>query len=131
MLGQLESDDDVIVADFEAGIGTMIRLPDQAVDVVIIVVEPTAKSIEVASRAAGLARERGVSRLFVVANRLTDDADTARVLSKLQAEQVLQVPEDPAVASADRAGTGVIEGAADGVAVAALRQLADWVTAAA
>jgi CO dehydrogenase maturation factor len=131
LLGQLESDDDVIVADFEAGIGTMIRLPDQAVDVVIVVVEPTAKSIEVASRAAGLARERGISRLFVVANRLTDDADTARVLSKLQAEQVLQVPEDPAVASADRAGTGVIEGAADGVAVAALRQLADWVTAAA
>ena len=131
MLGQLESDDDVIVADFEAGIGTMIRLPDRAVDVVIVVVEPTAKSIEVASRAAGLARERGVNRLFVVANRLTDDADTARVLSKLQAEQVLQVPEDPAVASADRAGTGVIEGAADGAAVAALRQLADWVTAAA
>ncbi len=121
----------MIVADFEAGIGTMIRLPDQAVDVVIVVVEPTAKSIEVASRAAGLARERGVSRLFVVANRLTDDADTARVLSKLQAEQVLQVPEDPAVASADRAGIGVIEGAADGAAVAALRQLADWVTAAA
>jgi CO dehydrogenase maturation factor len=130
LLGQLQCDDDVVVADFEAGIGTMIRLPDQAIDVVIVVVEPTAKSIEVASRAAGLARERGVSKLFVVANRLAGDADAARVLGRLQAERVLQVPEDPAVADADRAGSGVLEGAADGTAVAALRQLADWVTAA-
>lgn len=121
----------MIVADFEAGIGTMIRLPDQAVDIVIVVVEPTAKSIEVASRAAGLARERGVSKLFVVANRLADDADAARVLDRLQGERVLQVPEDPAVGDADRTGSGVMEGAADGAAVAALRQLADWVTAAA
>ena len=131
MLGQLECDDDVIVADFEAGIGTMIRLPNQAVDVVIVVVEPTAKSIEVASRAAGLARERGVSKLFVVANRLADDADAARVLGRLHGEQVLEVPEDPAVGDADRTGSGVMEGAADSPAVAALRQLADWVTAAA
>lgn len=131
MLGQLECDDDVVIADFEAGIGTMIRLPDKAVDIVIIVVEPTAKSIEVGSRAAGLARERGVSRLFVVANRLTDDTDAARVLSELRAERVLQVPEDPAVGDADRAGSGVLESAGDGPAVAALGQLADWVTAAA
>ena len=121
----------MIVADFEAGIGTMIRLPDQAVDVVIVVVEPTAKSIEVGSRAAGLARERGVGRLFVVANRLTDDADAARVLGELNVDRVLQVPEDPAVGAADRAGNGVLESAADGPAVAALAQLADWVTAAA
>ena len=130
MLGQLESGDDVVVADFEAGIGTMIRLPDEAVDVVIVVVEPTAKSIEVGSRAAGLARERGIGRLFVVANRVTGDADAARVISELRAEQVLHVPEDPAVSNADRAGDGVLESAADGPAVAALGQLADWVTAA-
>ncbi len=119
----------MVVADFEAGIGTMIRLPDKAIDIVIVVVEPTAKSIEVGSRAAGLARERGVSRLFVVANRLTDDTDAARVLSELRVERVLQVPEDPAVHDADRAGSGVLEGTADGAAVAALGQLADWVTA--
>ncbi len=120
----------MVVADFEAGIGTMIRLPDRAVDIVIVVVEPTAKSIEVGSRAAGLARERGVARLFVVANRLTDDTDAARVLSGLGVERVLQVPEDPAVADADRAGTGVLESAGGGAAVAALGQLAEWVTAA-
>lgn len=129
MLGQFESDDDVVVADFEAGIGTMIRMPDKAVDVVVVVVEPTAKSIEVASRAAELARERGVSRLFMVANRLADDADAARVLGRLEAERVLRVPEDRTVSDADREGSGVMESAADGPAVAALRQLADWVTA--
>ncbi len=107
----------------------MIRLPDHAVDIVIVIVEPTAKSIEVGSRAAGLARERGVNRVFVVANRLTGEDDAARVLSELRVERVLQVPEDPAVGDADRAGNGVLESAADSAAVAALGQLADWVTA--
>ena len=129
MLGQLEVDGGIIVADFEAGIGTMIRLPDHAVDIVIVIVEPTAKSIEVGSRAAGLARERGVNRVFVVANRLTGEDDAARVLSELRVERVLQVPEDPAVGDADRAGNGVLESAADSAAVAALGLLADWVTA--
>lgn len=119
----------MVVADFEAGIGTMMRLPDGAVDRVIVVVEPTAKSIEVGARVAELARERGIGRLFVVANRLTDETDAARVLAGLRAEQILRVPEDPAVSEADKRGSGVLESAGQGAASAALGQLADWVTA--
>jgi CO dehydrogenase maturation factor len=127
LLGQLQYDGDVVIADFEAGIGTMMRLPDRAVDIVIVVVEPTAKSVEVGTRVAELARERGVGQLFVVANRFTDGTDAGRMLSGLQAERMLRVPEDPAVGDADRTGSGVLESA--GAAVAALGQLADWVTA--
>jgi CO dehydrogenase maturation factor len=127
LLGQLQCDGAVVIADFEAGIGTMMRLPDRAVDIVIVVVEPSAKSVEVGTRVAALARERGIGRLFVVGNRVTDDSDTARMLSGLGAERVLCVPEDPAVRAADRTGGGVFESAGDGVAVAAFGQLADWV----
>ncbi len=41
----------MVVADFEAGVGTLTRLSEQRVDTVVVVVEPTPKSVEVGQRA--------------------------------------------------------------------------------
>ena len=81
MLGSAKFEGDVVVADFEAGVGTLTRLSEQRVDTVLVVVEPTPKSVEVGMRAVELARERSVGRVVVVANRLRDDADLAIVRS--------------------------------------------------
>ncbi|MGI8535521.1 MAG: AAA family ATPase [Mycobacteriales bacterium] len=45
LLGQLEPSDGVVVADFESGLGTVMRLGGRPVDVVVVVVEPTVKSL--------------------------------------------------------------------------------------
>ncbi len=128
MLGQLARPDRVVVADFEAGIGTVLRL-DAPVDVVVVVVEPTAKSLEVGRRAAETVREKGLGRVLVTANRVRDDADAERVRAAFPDHDPVLVPDDPAIVDAERRGLAPLDAAPDSPAVRALVQLADLLTA--
>lgn len=128
MLGSVgTSPDRFVVADFEAGIGTMTRMSPGDVDVVVVVVEPTSKSVEVGVRAAELARENGIGEVVVVVNRVRDEGDTETVRTRLAVDDVdvFAVPYDPSVIDADRAGVSPLDHAPDAPAVRALAELAD------
>lgn len=107
MLGELETDETVVIADLEAGVGTLTRLADGMADVVLVVVEPSAKSIEAGRRAAAIASPR--SRVIVVANRVRDDNERAVVAQSFEGFAVVSVPEDRAIARADREGIAPID----------------------
>ncbi len=120
----MEFTEDMVVADFEAGVGTLTRLSDQRVDTVLVVVEPTPKSVEVGMRAVELARERSVTRVIVVANRLRDEADLETVSAAFPGCEIVGVPDDPKIVEADRKGIAPIDLAPDAPAVVALIGLA-------
>ncbi|MBA3303219.1 MAG: hypothetical protein H0U26_05025 [Acidimicrobiia bacterium] len=124
MLGLDIPDDTIVVADFEAGIGTLTRLGETKVDAVVVVTDPTVKSLEVASRAATLAEEHTSGPIVIVANRVLDDADRDAVKHTLSGRTVVLVPEDDAIPAADRADTAPLEASPDSPAVRALRELA-------
>ena len=126
MLGLAPADEGIVVADLEAGIGTLTRLPQGSVDVALVVAEPTPKSLEVVVRALDLAAERGVGRVIVVANRVRDDDDRARLRAALDDRQVevVEVPDDPAIVAAERAGTAPLDADEPGPAVDALVEVA-------
>jgi CO dehydrogenase maturation factor len=125
LLGQLARPDRVVVADFEAGLGTVLRLDGHSVDVVVVVVEPTAKSLEVGRRAADSVREGGLGRVVVTANRVRDDQDATRVREAFAGLDVVLVPDDPAVVAAERTGLAPLDSAPDAPAVLALVGLAE------
>ena len=124
MLGQLARPDRVVIADFEAGLGTVLRL-DAPVDVVVIVVEPTVKSLEVGRRAAETVREAALGRIVVTASRVRDKADAQRVREAFPGLEVGMVPDDPAVVDAERRGLAPLDAAPDAPAVRALVALAE------
>lgn len=130
MLGQLTRPDRVVVADLEAGLGTVLRLGDDPVDVVVVVVEPTAKSLEVGRRAADSVREARLGRVIVAANRVRDDDDVARVRAAFPGLEPVLVPDDPAVVEAERRGLAPLDAAPDAPAVRALVGLAEELLAA-
>lgn len=113
-----------MIADFEAGIGTLTRMGDGGVDVVLVVVEPTPKSLEVGRRAAGLVRERALGRLVIVANRVRGDGDLEMVLAAFPDDEVVPVPDDLRIVEADRLGVAPLDLAPDAPAVRALVALA-------
>lgn len=121
----MEFDEEVVVADFEAGVGTLTRLSEQRVDTVLIVVEPTPKSLEVGTRAIDLAREKSVSRVIVIANRVRNDADIEIVRAAFPDCEIVPVPDDPKIVEADRKGVAPIDLAPDAPAVVALVALAN------
>jgi CO dehydrogenase maturation factor len=109
LLSSVPSEDTIIVADLEAGIGTLTRLPDQAVDVTIVVVEPTPRSIDVAQRAVLVASERAQGRVMIVANKVADDEDEARIRAAFSDAEIVIVPVDPVVNDADRLGVSPVD----------------------
>ncbi len=115
----------MIVADLEAGIGTLTRLAEGAVDATIVVVEPTPRSINVAERAVAVANEKGQGRLIIVANKIADDDDKAFIQDTFAGNEILFIPDDPTIEKADREGRSPIDVDPDSPAVAVIRQLAD------
>ncbi|HVL07248.1 MAG TPA: hypothetical protein VM388_14760 [Acidimicrobiales bacterium] len=125
MLGSVEfPEEDVVVADFEAGVGTLTRLGEEHVDTVVIVVEATPKSLEVGARAAALAQEKTVARIVVVANRIRHEEDLQKVKDAFPGMEVVGVPHDPKIIEADRKGVAPIDLDPDAPAVKALIGLA-------
>jgi CO dehydrogenase maturation factor len=126
LLGSAEFDpNDTVIADFEAGVGTLTRLEEQKVDTVVVVVEATPKSIEVGLRAAELAREKLLQRVVIVANRVRGEADIATIRAAFPGLEVVAVPDDPKIREADRHGVAPIDHAPDAPAVLALVGLAE------
>ncbi|MCW3010007.1 MAG: cobyrinic acid ac-diamide synthase [Solirubrobacterales bacterium] len=109
LMRELEGNGVVVVGDLEAGIGTMWRLNEADADVVLVVVQPTAKSIEVARRALELASER-VREVIVVANRIREDDDLEMIREALGHEyDYVLIPEDAVIGEADRRGEAAID----------------------
>lgn len=106
----------------EAGVGTIVR--NGKGDVVIVVAEPTVKSIDVARRAAGAASAQE-AEVIVVANRVRDDADRDAVSSELGDYEIVVVPEEPVIAKADEEGRAPIDVDPEAPGVKALLGLAD------
>ncbi len=98
---------------------------DRPVDVVVLVTEPTVKSLEVASRAADLVRNHKLGRLVVTANRVRDEADVARVQAAFPDVDVAMVPDEPAIVAAERRGEAPLDAAPDSPGVRALVALAE------
>ena len=130
MLSSVNFSDVTVIADLEAGIGTLTRLANEQVDVVLLVVEPTVKSLEVGARAAELAREKSLGRLIVIANRVRNQADLDAVSSRLPGIEIVPVPHDPAIVEADRHGVAPLDSAPDAPAVRAVSKVAEDLLAA-
>jgi CO dehydrogenase maturation factor len=124
LLGSGEFGDSVVIADFEAGIGTITRLGNEKVDVVLVIVEPTPKSLEVGTRAADLAREKLLGRVIIVASRVRGEADLAVVRATFPGYEVVGIPDDPSIVLADRQGISPLDLAEPGPGVTALSELA-------
>ena len=116
-----------MIADLEAGIGTLTRLEEARVDVTVVVVEPTPRSIDVAARALAVAAERRQGRVVAVANKVTGDDDRQRIADAMGDCEVVAVPLDAAVEEADRDGVSPLNRSPAAPAVVALEALADLI----
>lgn len=115
----------VVIADFEAGVGTMSRTDAKLIDCAIVVIEPYMKAIETGRRLIEMIRSNEGNRILVVANKIRDGDDLELIQSKLEGLDIdVAVPEDPEVAEADLAGESPVDRNPDSPAVKAIRELA-------
>lgn len=97
-----------VVLDNEAGLENLSRRLAPAVDLLILASDPSARGLATAARIRGLAAELGITaaRTALAVNRLAGPLPPAArdLAEKIGADLILELPEDAALAAADRAG---------------------------
>ena len=97
--------DDVVIMDMEAGLEHLGRGTASMMDQFIVVIEPGARSVQTYVRIKELARDIGITKVRVVANKVRDESDRAFIRSRIPSEDLLGfISYNPDVIDADRKG---------------------------
>ena len=114
----------VIVGDLPAGPRQLAFDWAPYADVLLIVAEPSPQSLATARRIAAIARARG-RPVVLVANRVQGHEDADLIEGALGSAVAVAIPEDEAVAQAERAGLAVLDYAPEAPAVRELARLVE------
>lgn len=106
--------DEALVMDCEAGIEHLGRATARGVDMMLVVVDSSRRSIDCAERIFRMARDIGVREVRVVANKVASPEDERFVRASLTGREVLgMIPYAEAIRAADRDGRSVLDGLDD------------------
>lgn len=102
--------DDVLILDMYAGVEHLGRATVDFVDAMLVVVEPTRRSLGTAAQIKQLAEDIGLKRLWLVGNKVRNEAEAAFLLSETPGIPVMgTLPADMGVQEADRLGIPVYD----------------------
>jgi len=97
--------DDVVVMDMEAGLEHLGRGTASMMDQFIVVIEPGARSVQTYERIKQLAKDIGVTKVRVVANKVRDEQDEQFIRTRIPEEDLLGIIHyNTDVIAADRSG---------------------------
>lgn len=102
--------DDVLILDMYAGVEHLGRATVDFVDALIVVVEPTRRSLGTAVQIKKLAQDIGLQKMWLVGNKVRN-ADEVKFLHQNTPDLPILglLPADLAVQEADRLGTAVYD----------------------
>ncbi len=96
---------EVVLIDMEAGLEHLGRSTIQAVDVLLVVVEPGQRSIDVAKRIKKLAADIGLKKTLIVGNKINSPEDAQLIEQNFPPEEILDfITYSPEILTADRKG---------------------------
>src|SRR5919198_2820610 len=110
------SDDDVCILDTEASPEHLSRGTARYADAFYAVVEPYYKSLETGRRMSELAKDLGLPRVGVIANKVRDDRELEAVREFAERhglDVVGVIPYDERLPEAERAGAAPLDFAPD------------------
>ena len=96
---------EVVLMDMYAGVEHLGRATEDSVDAMLIVAEPTARSLGTAAQIRDLAGDIKITRLFLIGSKVRDESDRELIRKNSPGLEVLGfISADPAVLEADRNG---------------------------
>ena len=104
--------DEVLLLDMYAGVEHLGRATVDFVDAMLVVVEPSRRSLTTADQIEEMAHDIGLTRLWLVGNRVRNPEDLAFLEAAATGGRLLgHLPDDPAAIEADRRGDPVFDAA--------------------
>jgi len=120
--------DEVVVMDMEAGVEHMGRGTAKHVDTMLIVADPSLKSMETARKIYGLAAEAGIKKAFIIGNKIRNSSES-ELIQRFAADNKIPildlVPHDEQILKADMQGETPLKYTEDSVGIAAIRKIGE------
>ncbi|MBY8985505.1 MAG: AAA family ATPase [Candidatus Lokiarchaeota archaeon] len=118
--------DEVIIVDFEAGIEHLGRGTAKGIDVMLVVTEPSQKSLDLCNKIIDLSKKLGVINIFLIANKLIDESQKDILNKRIKDWGVPlyhSIPFDPEIGKADLNGESPIDFNQTSIGVQAINNL--------
>ncbi len=101
---------DIVILDMVAGLEHLGRGTARGVDLMLCIVEPSIKAVEVAKRMHKLAMDIEVRNFAIIANKISSDEDKSFIMKHLSNMEILGfIPFDVSVMKADMYGKALID----------------------
>lgn len=118
---------EVVIMDMEAGIEHLGRATAQAVNRLIVVLEPGMRSIETALKIKELAEDIGIKEIYCIGNKIRRESDREFLKERMNGIQILgYIPYDEEVIEADLSRLSVWEHGKE--VVKEVRKIVDTIT---
>ncbi len=121
--------DELVILDFEAGIeSSMGRATSRSLDLLLVVVEPGQKSIQVGEKLASMAKQLNIKHVLAVANKVNGEREVRIVKEQLKSKGIDVIgiiPQSRSVIEADMKGVPLLDDAPGDVAVEAIKRILD------
>jgi CO dehydrogenase maturation factor len=118
--------DEVVIVDFEAGLEHLGRGTAKGIDVMLIITEPSQKSLDLSAKIIDLAKKLGIINIYLIANKIFDDSQTKIINKRVQEWEVPlyhSIPYDSEIGKADLNGISPIEFNPDSKAINSIKIL--------
>jgi CO dehydrogenase maturation factor len=101
---------EVVLLDMYAGVEHLTRATTDAVDMLLIVAEPTARSLGTAAQIRDLAGGLKLQRVYLIGSKVENQADRDFIAQNSPGLEVIgYISADPAVREADRTGKPIYD----------------------
>ncbi|MFX1480371.1 MAG: AAA family ATPase [Promethearchaeota archaeon] len=118
--------EEVVIVDFEAGLEHLGRGTAKGVDVMLVVTEPSQKSLDLSKKIIDLSKKLGVINVYLIANKVIDESQTEIINTRIRDWEVPlfhSIPLDPEIGKADLNGISPIDFNTDSKGIQSIRIL--------
>jgi CO dehydrogenase maturation factor len=114
---------DTVIFDMVAGLEHMSRGTLRGIDLMLCIVEPSLKSIEVAIQMEKFAKELNIKGFSIIANKIRNSKDMELISGIMKKQPIISIPYDEAVIEADKIGVSLLDYSPNSNAVKAISKL--------
>jgi len=103
---------EIIIVDFEAGLEHLGRGTAKGIDVMLVITEPSQKSLDLCHKIINLSKKLGVINIYLVANKIIDDSQINIINKRIKEWDVPlfhTIPFDSEIGKADLNGIAPID----------------------
>lgn len=118
--------DEVVVVDFEAGLEHLGRGTAKSIDVMLVITEPSQKSLDLCNKIVDLSKKLGIINIFLIANKVIDDSQLTVLNQRVQQWKIPlyhSIPYDTDVGLADLEGKAPLDFKPNSKAISSIKTL--------